>query len=137
MKTKKLSLEDIKKYLKNIIIFEDMEMLDEAAQAISKGYSVVLDALSYRGNGHWVKANERGRYKYKMIVPIFSNDGVFYSTDLYKGGAENAIRGKYAIYRATRQLVFGIVAKVEADYDIKRFEHGYADGSYGIFKLKN
>ena len=137
MKPKKLNrIDEIKESLKKIMIFEDVQMLNEAAEGISDGYSIVVDALSYRGNGHWVAANRKDRYKYKMIVPIMSNSGILYSTDLFKGGMENAINGKYAVYSGTRQLVLGVLAKIQPDFDNNRFESGYKDGNYGINILK-
>ena len=111
------------------------QLLDEVTDGLCAGYSVLVDALCYRGNGNYDKPNKKDRYRYKLIVPIVSNSNDFYSTDLFSGDAENAIKAKYGIYTYTRQWLIKVVAKVEADYSIDRFGNGYKEEKYGIYKL--
>lgn len=134
MNEKKLTQKQVEECLKNICHFNE-EDLQHCATKLLEGFSVVVDAVAYMGNGKWVKAEKKARYKYKMIVPILSNDNTLYSTDLYEGTVDNAIRGKYATYRATRQKVVKVIAEVVTDYSIERFDFGYKDGAYGIYKL--
>ena len=135
MEKKKLTKKEIRGAVVTIMRFETEELLNEIVDGIYDGYSVIVDALSYRGNGSYVRRNSKDRYKYKMIVPILDKYNNLYSTDLHEGGVENAIKGDYGIYRATRQLVIGVIVKIETDYKIERFGFGYRDGNYGIYKL--
>lgn len=119
----------------SIMKFDTDELFKEVVDSLCSGFSVVVDAVAYMGNGRYERRNKKARYRFKMITPIADKCGLLYSTDLFEGGAENAIKGHYGIYRATRQLVVGVVAKVETDYNIERFGFGYKDGSYGIYKV--
>ena len=136
MEEKRLTKEEVKKALENILHFENDLDLDWSVDKLLGGDSIVVDALAYIGNGKWVKRESKKRYKYKMIVPILDKNNNLYSTDLFSGDIKNAICGKYAIYRATRQKVINVGGRVDTDYSLDRFEFGYKDGSYGIFLLK-
>lgn len=130
-----LTKEEIREKIKKILYFDEEWLLNKTVEDLSKGYSVVLDAVTYIGNGRWVDPGKKKRYQYKMIVPILTNDGNFYSTDLYEKSSKNAIDGAYALYIHTRQLAVSLVGVVNTDYRPERFEFGYKDGSYGFNKL--
>lgn len=127
--------EEIKQSLKNILYWDNDLDLDFAIDTLSKGESIVIDAISYIGNGKWVNKLSKNRYKYKMIVPIMDKNNNLYSTDLFEGDIKNAICGKYGIYRATRQKCVNVVAKVDTNYSLNRFDFGYKDGIYGIYGI--
>jgi len=135
MKTKKVSKEQLKGIVSNIMEFETDELLEKAVNSLFEGYSVIVDAVCYIGNGRYVDKKSKKRYKYKMIVPILDNYNNLYSTDLYQENSSNAIMAKYAIYRATRQKVVDVVAGIKTDYSLNRFDFGYKNGEYGIFKM--
>lgn len=132
---KKLSRDQISEALQNILSFESGELFDSVLNSLHAGKSVLIDALAYMGNGKHENRKKKKRYRFKMIVPIVSNNGSLYSTDLYEGGSENAMKGRYAIYRATRQMAVELIAEIETDYRIERFEHGYREDSYGFYKV--
>lgn len=113
-------------------------LLDRVTEGICAGKSVLIDAVGYLGNGRYEKENKRGRYKYKLFVPIMDKHGRLYSTDLFSGGSGNAVKGNYGIYYCTRQLVVDVIEDFEADYRDERFEFGYRKGDndrYGQFKV--
>jgi protein involved in sex pheromone biosynthesis len=131
----KLSKEEIGKKLKDVLHFDDDFTFNKTVEGLSEGYSVVLDAVAYIGNGRCVDRNKKKRYQYKMIVPILTDHGQFYSTDLFEKSSKNAIDGSYALYQHTRQLAVGIVGVVDTVYSPERFEFCYRDGKYGFNKL--
>lgn len=134
METKILTKEEVKGAVKNIMDFESDETLDQVVEGLCEGYSVVVDALTYLGAGSYTKRSKKDRYRYKVIVPILTEKGNFYSTDLFKDMA-NAVKAHYGTYFKTQQLVIDFVAKIATDYSNERFSFGYKDGSYGIYKL--
>lgn len=133
--TKKLTRDEVWWSVTSILHFDTPEIRENLVDALIAGKSVVLDALSYIGNGKWVSPKKQGRYKYKMIVPIATNLDVLYSTDLFVD-LEDATRGKYGVYSHTRQMAVKIVLLLYTDYEIERFDFGYKDGSYGIYSLE-
>jgi hypothetical protein len=135
METKQFKKEDIEKMVHEVMFFEKPEIFNSVVKAICNGDSVVVDGLCYKGNGQYVNRNLKKRYKYKMLVPIVDKYDNLYSTDLYEGNKENAIKGEYAIYRITRQLAIGIVCIVETDYKLKRFDFGYTQDNWGQYKI--
>lgn len=124
-----------KSFLENavgkVMHFETEELFQSVVKKIQNGYSVLVYAKSYLGNGHW----KFGEYRYKLLVPIFDNDGRIYSTDLFKT-AENAIKGRYEIYIHTRQRAMKIIATLETDISGDRFGFGYTEESYGRLSLE-
>lgn len=135
METKQLTKEEIKIAVSNIMNFEKDELIDEISGGLYDGYSVLIDAVSYIGNGRWVNPKLKKRYKYKLIAPIVDDYNNLYSTDLYELNAEYAINGHYGIYTATRQMCIGIISIIKANYSIEKFMPGYRDAKYGIYKL--
>jgi len=135
MDTKKFTKKEVEKMVREVMFFEKKEHFNAVVKAIHNGSSVVVDGLSYIGNGKYVNRNLKKRYKYKMLVPIVDKYNNLYSTDLYEGGAERAIKGQYAIYRITRQLAIGIVAIIETDYNVDRLDWGYRDDKWGYYKI--
>lgn len=135
MQQKEITIEDLKKELNRVIDFNDDRLLNLALDGLSRGRSIVVDAVSYLGNGSYEKQNKRGRYKYKLIVPVISKAGELYSTDLFKDDVKYAIRAKYALYH-TQQMVVDIIAEIKPDFDEKRMEFGYTQEKYGYYKLK-
>ena len=109
------------------------ELLEQITQAICDRKSVVIDAVSYLGNGKYVKHNTKGRYKYKMFVPFVDKNGNIYSTDLFKGNINNAKTAIYEIYSFTRQLVIEIVEVLDTDFATawNRFGYGYTPEKWG------
>ena len=109
------------------------ELLEEVTQAICDGKSVVVDAVSYKGNGKYVRENERGRYKYKMFVPFCDKNGNIYSTDLFKGHISGAKKAKFEIYSYTRQLVIDVVEVFDTDFATAwtKFGWGYTPEKWG------
>jgi len=95
---------------------------------------VVVNAVSYIGAGEYTRINEKGRYKYKMIVPIISKCGELYSTDLYKDNVKFAIDGEYRIYH-TQQKVVDVICEIPADFSENRMGHGYTQEKYGYYKM--
>lgn len=140
MEIKEISRDEVRESIKKIMVWDydngGEELLDNIVNRICKGRSVLIDAVSYLGNGKYVKENKRGRYKHKLIVPIVDNNGNIYSTDLYKGHSDNAVNGRYAIYTYTRQWALYVIEDFETDYQIERFEHGYRDDKWGSFKIE-
>lgn len=136
MEEKKVTKEELREYLRGVLHFETEDLLAECVDHLHEGRSIVLDALSYLGNGRHEKRTLKYRYKYKMIVPILDKNNRLYSTDLFISPKENAEKGCYGVYCVTRQLAIGLVNVLETDYSNERFGHGYRDGKYGSFKIK-
>ncbi len=136
MNTKTLTKEEVRDALKKVMYFETDELLQEATKILCEGKSVLVDGLTYLGNGQHTRRTNKKRYKYKMIVPIVDSQGSLYSTDLFEGNVKNAITGKYGVYIVTRQLCIDVVGGIDTDYDIERFDFGYKDDKYGRFKVE-
>lgn len=135
MESKQLTKEELGVSLKKIMHFETDEIFNKVLLGLASGRSVLVDAIAYIGNGRYVKRTLKKRYKYKLITPILDNQNNLYSTDLYEGGAENALKGPYGIYVCTRQMCIDFITTVDTDYSVDRFDFGYKDGKYGTYKL--
>jgi len=135
MQEKIITKEELSNSIKNVMSFETEDIFKKVINALLEGKSVLLDAVSYIGNGRYVDRGLKKRYKYKLIAPILDNNNNLYSTDLYEGGAERAIKGEYGIYRATRQLCVDFISEIEPDYNKERFDFGYKNEEYGIYKI--
>lgn len=132
MQEKHLTHEQIALALKKVMYWDDDNDVLDAATLLGQGHSVLVDALSYIGNGKWERKNKKDRYRYKVIAPILDEYGDLYSTDLFSGDAKHAIAAKLGIYQATRQLVIEVVSGVQHAGELG---HGYKDGKYGVYKL--
>jgi len=130
-----LTKEELSSALRNVMDFETEDLFNKVLSCLISGDSALIDAISYIGNGRYVQRNLKKRYKYKLIVPIVDRNMNLYSTDLYEGSAERAIKGEYGIYRHTRQLCIDFISKIPTDYDKNRFDYGYRDEEYGISKI--
>lgn len=130
---KRMTEEEVRESVERVMSWDDEQLLDEVVQAICDGKSVVVNALSYIGNGKYVKENTRGRYKYKMFVPFVDKNGHIYSTDLFKGHISNAKKASFEIYSFTRQLVIEVVEVFETDFNTAwdKFGHGYTPEKWG------
>lgn len=134
---KRMTEDEVRESVKRVMSWDfgngGEQLLEEVTQAICDGKSVVVDALTYKGNGNYAKESERGRYKYKMFVPFCDKNGSIYSTDLFKGSINGAKKASYEIYSHTRQLVIGVVEVFDTDYETawKKFGHGYTPEKWG------
>jgi hypothetical protein len=112
--------------LKSVMYFETDELLEDVAERIAEGRSVLVMAEQYLGAGKW----KLGKCRYKLLVPVLDKDGRLYSTDLFEK-TEPALDGKYGIYQFTRQNAIKIILSCDADLRDERFGHGYTEEKYG------
>lgn len=116
----------MKERLKDILYFENEQLLHNAAERLERGFSIILKVQIYLGNNKW----KLGKYQYKMIVPCEDNYGILYSTDVFKK-LEEAMMAEYGIYRATQQNAVAMMCSMTADIHASRFGHGYTEEAYG------
>lgn len=139
VKERKMSRHEVEQAIRKVMVWDfgngGEELLAEITRGICDGKSVVVDAVSYIGNGRYVKEGTKDRYQYKMFVPFVDKRGNIYSTDLFKGSKENAIKATYEIYTCTRQWVIKVVDVIDTDYSLNRFGHGYTPDDWGIERI--
>lgn len=137
-KVRHMAREEVREAVKRVMTWDfgngGEELLNAVTDGICDGKSVVVDAVSYLGNGKYEKENKRGRYRYKMFVPFVDKNGHIYSTDLFVD-MKHSIKATYEVYSFTRQLVIEVVAKIDTDYSLERFGHGYTAEKWGIERI--